>query len=155
MASLLGLDVTKNLSYYTVPAALVACMLPHVIAVTGAKDTFDKAYPRNLRDNVEKSDSIDKEAKQRVARAKAASDNGFETIGLYAAAVVAANAAGVETPLLNRLTIGYVISRYAFVFVYVQLGANRNAAPVRSLTWLAGIGAIVALFIKAGNKVAA
>lgn len=93
-----------------------------------------------------------KQAKQKVIRAQSASDNGFETIGLYAAAVAAANSAGVDAAVLNRLTIGYVISRFAYVFVYVQLGANRQLAPVRSAVWLSGIGAIVTLFIQAGNK---
>lgn len=155
MASFLGLDLTKNISYYTIPVALVACLVPHVLAVTGAKGTFDNANPRTLKENLEKSESLDKETKLRVARAKAASDNGFETIGLYAAAVVAANTAGVDITLLNRLTIGYVLSRFAFIFVYVQLGGNRKTAPVRSLTWFAGISAIITLFITAGNKVAA
>ncbi|KAJ3478839.1 hypothetical protein NLG97_g8469 [Lecanicillium saksenae] len=150
----LGLDLTKNLSYYTVPAAFVACVVPHFIAVAGSKGTFDNAYPRNLNEDVEKS-TLDKEAKQRVARAQAASDNGFETIGLYAAAVVAANVAGVDTTSLNRITIGYVLSRFAYVFTYVNLGANRKTAPVRSGVWMAGIAAIMTLFIKAGNKVAA
>ncbi|KAJ4144989.1 hypothetical protein LMH87_003854 [Akanthomyces muscarius] len=154
MASFFGLDLTKNLSYYTVPVALAAAMLPHVVAVTGSKGVFDNANPRTLKENLEKTDALDKETKQRIARAKAASDNGFETIGLYAAAVVAANVTGVDTALLNRLTIGYVVSRFAFVFVYVQLGSNRKTAPVRSLTWMAGIASIVTLFIKAGNKVA-
>ncbi|OAA67498.1 Membrane associated eicosanoid/glutathione metabolism-like domain protein [Cordyceps fumosorosea ARSEF 2679] len=151
MVSFLGLDLTKNISYYTVPAALVACVLPHVLAIAGSKGVFDNANPRSLQENLEKTET---QAKLRVARAKAASDNGFETIGLYAAGVVAANVAGVETALLNRLTLGYVLSRFAFVFVYVQLGGNRKTAPVRSLTWFAGIATIVALFIKAGNKVA-
>ncbi|OAQ97981.1 hypothetical protein LLEC1_04161 [Akanthomyces lecanii] len=154
MASFFGLDLAKNLSYYTVPAALVAAMLPHVLAITSSKGVFDNANPRTLKDNLEKTDALDKETKQRIARAKAASDNGFETIGLYAAAVVAANVTGVDTALLNRLTIGYVVSRFVFVFVYVQLGSNRKTAPVRSLTWAAGIASIVTLFIKAGNKVA-
>ncbi|TQV99650.1 hypothetical protein V2A60_005106 [Cordyceps javanica] len=155
MASFIGIDITKNLSYYTVPAALFACLVPNVLATASAGANYDTANPRTLKDNLEKSDSLDKEAKQRIGRAKAASDNGFETIGLYAAAVVAANVAGVDTVLLNRLTIGYIVSRFAYIFTYVQLGGNRKTAPLRSLTWAAGIGAIITLFIKAGNKVAA
>lgn len=87
----------------------------------------------------------------RILRAQGASDNGFETIGLYAAAVVAANAAKIDTELLNLLTLGYIASRVIFVFAYIQLGENRNLSYVRTLLWGAGIGSILTLFIKAGQ----
>lgn len=92
------------------------------------------------------------QTKARIARAQAASDNGFETIGLYAAAVVAANQAGVETTLLNRLSIGYAISRFAYVFTYVNLGANPKMSGARTAVWFAGLSAIFALFVRAGQK---
>jgi uncharacterized MAPEG superfamily protein len=47
-----------------------------------------------------------KQTKGRILRAKAAHANGNETIGLYAAAVVAANVAGVEAKTVNYLTLG-------------------------------------------------
>lgn len=40
--------------------------------------------------------------------------NRFETIGLYAAGVVAANVAGVPSSELNKLTGGYLASRALF-----------------------------------------
>ncbi|ATY60509.1 Membrane associated eicosanoid glutathione metabolism-like domain [Cordyceps militaris] len=187
MASFLGLDLTKNISYYTIPVALVACLVPHVLAVTGAKGTFDNANPRTLKENLEKSESLDKEVRfhhfyhgQQLRRRGDCPSSLLWSVltgtcldqaarrprqGRFRQrlrdhrpvrrAVVAANTAGVDITLLNRLTIGYVLSRFAFIFVYVQLGGNRKTAPVRSLTWFAGISAIITLFITAGNKVAA
>lgn len=47
-----------------------------------------------------------KQTKGRILRARAAHANANETIGLYAAAVVAANAAGVQAETVNCLTLG-------------------------------------------------
>lgn len=86
-----------------------------------------------------------------MQRADAASANGFETIGLYAAGIAAAAAAGVPAETLNVLGLSYVASRAAFTFVYIILQDNRSLAPLRSLCWMAGLGIILTLWIQAGN----
>ncbi len=65
---------------------------------------------------------------------------------------MAANQAGVDTTILNRLSVGYAISRFAYVFTYVNLGANPKTSGARSAIWFAGLSAIFALFVKAGQK---
>lgn len=60
MASILGLDFTRNLSAYTVPAAFVLCMVPNVYAVVNSGKAFDNAYPRSLKDNVSGDNSVEK-----------------------------------------------------------------------------------------------
>ena len=87
----------------------------------------------------------------RILRAKAATSNGLETIGLYAAGVVAANAAKVPVSTLNKLSLFYLGSRLVYNVIYVFLQDNRKFAPVRSLVWMAGLGSIFSFFIKAGN----
>ncbi|KAJ2977287.1 hypothetical protein NQ176_g4459 [Zarea fungicola] len=152
MASL-GIDLAKNLSFYTVPAAFLLCLLPQAVVMSRARGLFDSAYPRQFVSSIEQCETLKKETKQTFIRAKCASDNGFETIGVFAAAVVAANHAGVETSALNTLSIFYVISRLGYIFAYVILGANRKLAPIRTLTWAAGIGAIFILFTRAASRV--
>jgi uncharacterized MAPEG superfamily protein len=88
---------------------------------------------------------------RRVSRGEAASSNGFETLGFYAAAVVAANLARVPTSTVNNLTLGYLASRFAYNYTYVFLQDNARLAPLRTLVWGVGIGLIFTLFIKAGN----
>ena len=39
-------------------------MLPHVVAVTGSKAAFDNANPRTLKENLEKTDALDKEVRR-------------------------------------------------------------------------------------------
>lgn len=95
------------------------------------------------------------QTKQRILRAKAAADNGFESVGVYAAAIAAATAARVPAETLNTLALSYVVSRVAYNIIYVFLQDNRKFAPVRSLTWTASVGIIFTLWIKAGNAAAA
>ncbi|KAM0338648.1 hypothetical protein ACHAPQ_002179 [Fusarium lateritium] len=90
--------------------------------------------------------------KQFLLRAKAATENGFETLGLYAAGLVAANFAGVPTPTINTLGLGYVASRVAYNVAYLWLQSDPALSRVRSLVWVTSIGFIVSLWVKAGNK---
>jgi hypothetical protein len=98
-----------------------------------AGKAYDLANPRNIEQTIAKDESVPKtvsfghffcftrgreepkdfkseisfpQTRQRFTRARAAATNGLETIGVYAAAVVAANASGVETRSLDLLTLG-------------------------------------------------
>ncbi|KAL6924905.1 hypothetical protein FSST1_002179 [Fusarium sambucinum] len=152
MESFLGLDLTRNYSFFTVPAAFFIAALPHAYTIIASRGTYDNANPRSHKNNIEKCEVFTKCDKQFLYRAKAATENGFETLGLYAAGIVAANFAGVSTPTVNALSFSYVASRVVYNVAYLWLQANRRLAPVRSLVWTASIGLIITLWIKAGNK---
>ncbi|KAK1769234.1 hypothetical protein QBC33DRAFT_557284 [Phialemonium atrogriseum] len=146
-------DLTKcNLSYYSVPAAFVLLVLPHAYAVRAAGRNYDLAQPRRTDENLAKDESLDKVTVRRIQRARAAAANGLETIGLYAAAIVAANTQGVPTRKLNLLSLGYLASRVVYNFVYVVVQDNRKTAAARPLTWGAGIAVIMSLFLSAARN---
>ena len=90
---------------------------------------------------------------RRISRAEAATANGFETLGLYAGGVVAANAAGVAVPTVNKLSLGYLGARIVFNYIYVVLQDNARLAPLRSLTWMVSVGCITSLYVAAGIAV--
>jgi uncharacterized MAPEG superfamily protein len=96
-------------------------------------------------------DITKKKTLRRISRAKAATANGFETLGLYAAAVVAGNVAGVATERMNQLTLGYLLSRVVYIYTYVRLQDNARLAPLRPLVWLAGVGIVTTLYVLAGK----
>ncbi|KAL2181539.1 uncharacterized protein P884DRAFT_326227 [Thermothelomyces heterothallicus CBS 202.75] len=149
MASLI--DFTSgNWSYYTIPAAFFLCMVPNAYATKLAGRNYDIANPRKTEELCAKDTSLDKVTLQRISRARAATANGFETLGLYAAAVVAGNAAGLPTERMNKLTLAYLASRAAYNYVYVVLQDNARMAGLRSLAWLVGIVIIMTLFVSAG-----
>ncbi|EFY98618.1 uncharacterized protein G6M90_00g012910 [Metarhizium brunneum] len=151
--SAIGLDFTKNLSYFTIPAVFIAtCLGPHTLAVACSGKTYDNANPRALRDAVCKNEAIDKPRQQMILRAKGASENGFESLGLFAGGVIAANQAGLHPCVLNTLSIGYLAARLAYVFCYVKLGANRKLAGLRSLAWMVSVTLCLTMWVKAGIK---
>ena len=83
-------------------------------------------------------------------RVKSASDNGYETLGLFAAAVVAGNQGGLRPETLNILSWGYIASRLAYNYVYIKLGANIKVTPFRSALWATSIFISLGLFVAAG-----
>ncbi|KKY33346.1 putative membrane protein [Diaporthe ampelina] len=97
---------------------------------------------------------MDKRVAQRIRRAEAATANGFETLGLYSAGIVAAAVTGVPAETLNYLSMAYLASRVGYNAFYVWLQENRKLAPFRSAFWNTSIGIIAALWIKAGNRAA-
>lgn len=124
-----------NISYYTVPAAWILCVAPHIYAIrlydkVSKSDMFDKVNPRTLLTALESNATIDPATKRRIARAEAAQINGFENLGFFAGAVVAANAAGVDTWWTNVLSISYLLHRGLFNVFYVNGlgGFTRGAA---------------------------
>lgn len=82
-------------------------------------------------------------------------ENGFESLGMFAAGVAAANCAGVDVYTLNLLTLEYVLSRALYIFVYVVLCANGRLSALRTLTWLLGVVSMLALWVLAGIKAGA
>ena len=80
--------------------------------------------------------------------------NGFETLGMYSAGIVAAAVAGVPAKTLNYLSLAYLASRVGYNTMYVWVQENKKLAPLRSVCWNTSIGIIVALWVKAGNKAA-
>ncbi|KAK2024848.1 hypothetical protein LX32DRAFT_569106 [Colletotrichum zoysiae] len=153
--SFFGFDLAqKGLSLYTVPAAFVMAMLPNFYAAGSSGPHYDPCNPRKLQSAVAADDKLDKIKKARILRAKAASENGLETLGFYAAAVVAANVAGVDAHAVNVLTLGYIGCRALFNIIYVRLQDNRNFAPLRSLVWGGSIVITLTLYIKAAAQLA-
>ena len=149
MASLIP---TQNLSLYSIPLAWLLSLGPHVYATTlhdsRSAQKFDNSSPRKLIPSLSSNQSLDTTTKETIIRAEAAQQNGFENLGLFAAAVVAANVAKVDSWWVNVLSLGYLGSRAAYNVLYV-----RGAGGARTVVFLGGVGVIFTLFIQAGNKV--
>lgn len=128
---LLDLEVksqTRKLMNRQIPAAMILLYVPHTYAGIKAGKNQDIANPRKTEEHLAKDDSFDKvvsvglvhcsflrpaltrdeENRPRAVSCapRAAHANANETIGLYAAAVVAANVTGVEAKTVNYLTLG-------------------------------------------------
>ncbi|KAI1043502.1 hypothetical protein LB505_011244 [Fusarium chuoi] len=132
MESFLGLDLTRNYSFFTVPAAFFIITFPHAYTITaGAKGTYDNCNPRSHKDRIANCQTLDKSHKQFLLRAKAATENGLETIGCYAAGILAANFAAVPAPTINILGLGYVVSRLLYNIAYLWLQDNPRLSRMK------------------------
>ena len=76
------------------------------------------------------------------ARAVAAHLNGFETFAPFAAAVLVAHVTGAATGLVDALAVVFVLSRVAYVGLYLA-----DLALPRSLVWSVGWIVTLVLFI--------
>ena len=115
---------------------LVAGLLPYAATLTAkiGAGGFDN---RNPRDWLSQQDGFRR-------RANAAQHNGFEAFPLFAAAVVVAHAAGAPQPRVDLLAVIFVLARCFYTAFYVA-----DLATLRSLSWFAGIGSAVAIFLAA------
>lgn len=86
-----------------------------------------------------------------IIRAEGAQQNGFENIGLFAAAVTAANIGGIDNYTLNALSGGYLVARALYTFVYIN-NDNLALANTRTGIFLTGIAIKMAMFVMAGNN---
>ncbi|MCJ1352968.1 MAG: hypothetical protein MMC33_002952 [Icmadophila ericetorum] len=149
-------DMTRNLSFYTIPAAWVLCLAPHVWATqaydAASSKKFDLTEPRSFAARVKEDQTITKAQRDMIIRAEGAQQNGFENIGLFAAAVTAANlAGGLDNQTLNLLSGGYLLSRIVYNFVYIN-NDSLGLANTRTGVFLTGIAIKMAMFAMAGNN---
>ncbi|WP_066567613.1 MAPEG family protein [Snodgrassella sp. CFCC 13594] len=80
-----------------------------------------------------------------AARANAAQQNSFEIFAPFAAAVIIAHATGHAAQFtINLWAVLFVISRIIYCVLYIK-----DYSSARSLTWMASVVCIIALFIAA------
>ncbi len=73
-------------------------------------------------------------------RALAAHENQIESFPLFAAGVLVALAAGINSAMVDYLAIAYIVSRIIFLYAYVK-----NLSTLRSTIWGVGYAASLAL----------
>ncbi|TVY80324.1 hypothetical protein LSUE1_G004278 [Lachnellula suecica] len=147
MASLF--DTTRNFSLYAIPVAWVLAFAPHAYAASASK-VFDNRSPRTYVKTLEADQTIDKATKDLIIRCEGAQSNGFENLGLFASAVVAANLAGLPAQTLNMLSGAYLVSRVAYNYLYMT-NTSQSAATLRSVVFVSGVGLCWTMFIKSAN----
>lgn len=105
--------------------AVLAYMVPVVIAKFGALQAFDNAKPR------------DQDFYKDPFRARGlwAHQNGIEGFAFFAAAVIVAELKGAAQPVVDGLAVSYVLLRLAYTAAYLA-----DRAVLRSLVWLAALG---------------
>ncbi|KAK4570420.1 hypothetical protein LTR86_002500 [Recurvomyces mirabilis] len=153
MTSYLPNLARDNISFYLIPAAWTIALLPRAFAAKTYSDcgkAYNNLQPRDFTNDVHSDQALDKKTRGRIVRAEAAQANSFENLPLFAAAVVAGNAAGLDVATLNYCALAYVTSRFAYNHIYIF--QDLVPAPVRTVAWFAGVCSCFTLFIQAGWK---
>jgi uncharacterized MAPEG superfamily protein len=114
---------------------LIAGVLPYfTVGIAKYAKGFDNHAPR---DWLQQQDGYRK-------RAYAAHLNTFEAFPFFAAGVVIATFLHASPGLIDGLAIIFIVARFAYVWAYIA-----DKATLRSLVWMVGFGATVALFFVA------
>jgi len=119
---------------------LVACLLPCACAALAKSKGMGKSRREGGFDNHLPREWL---AKQQgwQARANAAQGNGWEALPIFAAGLFVAHQHQAAQATVDALALGFIAARLAFIGLYLA-----DLATPRSLAWLAGMAASVALF---------
>lgn len=116
---------------------LVAASLPYLWTLVAklSGERYDNRDPRAW---------LGRQSQPRVARANAAQLNGFEAFAPFAAAVLMAQAAGLDRDTIATLAVAFVMLRVLHGVFYVA-----NQHYLRSAVWFGGVGCVAALMVQA------
>jgi uncharacterized MAPEG superfamily protein len=121
---------------------LIAAFLPYVW-VTIAKQSGQRYDNRDPRSWLARQDN------PRSQRANAAQYNAFEAFAPFAAAVLMAQAAGVDPARISQLAIAFVVLRVLHGMFYVT-----GIHALRSAAWFGGFACVVWLMVQAARSIA-
>lgn len=120
---------------------LAAALLPYIwtVAAKSAGQRYDNRDPRAW---------LAKQDNPRVHRANGAQLNAFEAFPAFAASVLMAQLAGVDTQRITWLAAAFVAFRILHGLFYVL-----GNPSMRSLAWFGGLACMLALMVSAAMAV--
>ncbi|MEY2618196.1 MAG: hypothetical protein RL522_1198 [Pseudomonadota bacterium] len=130
-----------TVSHFTVSYAclLVAALLPIVCTGLAKKDGFGRSRREGGYDNVNPR-AWQARQEGRAAWAYAAQSNSFEALPLFVGAVLVAHQMGANQAIADALSVAFVALRIVYIWAYLS-----GRASLRSLVWVAALGANIAL----------
>lgn len=130
----------------SVPCAFVLAYVPHVMraALWRRLGIFNNVSPRSVAD---KLDDLPAGQADLLRRLGGAHNNQLETLGMYAAGVVACVARGRDDWQLIALTASYLAVRVAYIVLYA--GPPVAGGYLRSLAFGGVLGIIMLMWVKA------
>ncbi|GAA5979561.1 hypothetical protein JCM5350_004937 [Sporobolomyces pararoseus] len=144
-----------NYSFYAIPATWVVGMSSHWYGI--ALTMFSKSLPpfdntdvRSFQSRIANMDRKNPVVGKYV-RAEAATSNTFETLPLFAVAVLAGAVARLPLEQQHRFAFTYVGIRILYSLLYINVTSNKYSG-IRSVVWLTGIVSIFNQFIQAGKS---
>jgi len=120
---------------------LITCLLPMGCALMAKSKGFGKRRRDGGFDNNQPREWLAK-LDGWQARANAAQANSWEALPIFIAGLFVAHQHQAAQATVDGLAVGFLALRLGFIAAYVA-----DKATVRSLLWVAGLAACVALFL--------
>ncbi len=120
---------------------LIACLLPIGCAGLAKSKGFGKRRRDGGFDNNQPREWLAR-LDGWQARANAAQANSWEALPIFMAGLFVAHQHQAAQATVDLLAMGFIATRLVFIALYVA-----DKASLRSLMWVAGLAACVALFI--------
>ncbi|GAA5843739.1 hypothetical protein JCM5353_008312 [Sporobolomyces roseus] len=144
-----------NNSFFAIPAAWAVGMSTHWYAIYLTKTSkvlpeFDNSDVRTFQARIAAMDRKHPDVGKYV-RAESSTSNSYETLPLFACAVLAGAVARLPLEQQHKFAMSYVGLRALYSFLYVKI-TSKNASYLRSVVWLAGVVSIFNQFIQAGKS---
>lgn len=135
-----------NFPLFSVPVAFLLCYIPHGIRVAIAKkaNAYDHTNPRY---QTEFAEALSAEQAYLQRRLIGAHNNQLETIGVYAAGIVANVTRKSLSWPIHLMAALYIAFRVIYVVVYVS--PQVAGGYLRSLAFMGVLGTIFAIWIRA------
>jgi uncharacterized MAPEG superfamily protein len=141
-----------NFSILAIPIHYLLALLPHAYAIRlvrrALSGRWDNANAQGSAWRQALSAKLPAATLARFERAESAHRNGLENLPLFAAAVLAANGAGVQRATVDAHAAAWLVLRAVYNLLYVNIEGNR-ASFARTGVWVAGLGICASLFWKA------
>jgi uncharacterized MAPEG superfamily protein len=119
---------------------LVSCLLPIICAGAAKSKGFGKPRREGGFDNNNPRQWLAK-LQGWQARANAAQQNGFESLPIFIAGVLIAERLQAPQAGIDNLAMLFVAARLGYIGAYLA-----DQATIRSLLWVVGLGASIALY---------
>ncbi|SPO26945.1 uncharacterized protein UTRI_10414_B [Ustilago trichophora] len=149
-----GRDPFYNLTWAGVPLSLLLAAIPHWYTIYLAESNkvqggWSNANPRFwvqrliAKSNTNKLSPLE----LKILRGQSCQANAFENVPLFIATLIWANVTKLDTKTINNFVVGYLTSRLAFTWCYLNLGSRVNSFA-RTAVFQVGIIWIISIWCK-------
>ncbi|WVO15189.1 hypothetical protein L204_102836 [Cryptococcus depauperatus] len=143
-----------NYSLYAIPTGWLIGMAPLWWAIFQTNKTspgvYSNAKPKESWTRLHEA-GLSPKLYGRITRAIAANDNTHTNLALFAACLVAANAAHVHRDTLHACVATWIGSRIAYTLAYVMIEEDK-CSWIRSGLYFTGIFSCFTLVVKAADR---
>ncbi|WWD15770.1 hypothetical protein CI109_100193 [Kwoniella shandongensis] len=141
----------SNYSFYAIPAIFLQTLLASNRGAVVRYGVKNNVSPRTTLDYMEKSGKFDKKVTDMLRRRQAAHENCTENQPIMFAAIIAGNAMGLPASFMNKVSIGYFVLRWLYIWAYIKFD-TRGKSFIRSIIYWGCNFCFLATFVKCGLK---